>query len=66
MNEEGDFNNNASQRHKILGILSVLILCPESYLFINIDVKQNQCYEGNDPMYYEVHVNKVNLEKMNV
>ena len=55
MNEEGDFNNNPSQLD-ILGILSVLY-CPESYLFINIDVKQNQCYEGNDPMYYEVHVN---------
>ena len=57
MNEEEDFHNNASQRLDILGILSVLVLCEESYLFINIDVKQNQCYEGNNPMYYEVHVN---------
>ena len=59
-----DFNNNASQRLCILGILSVLVLCPESYLLINIDVKQNECYEGNDPVYYEVHINEVNLEQM--
>ena len=62
-----DINNNASsQRLCILGILSVLVLCPESYLLINIDVKENQCYEGNDPMYYEVHINEVNLEQMSV
>ena len=61
-----DFNNNASQRLCILGILSVLVLCPESYLLINIDVKQNECYEGNDPVYYEVHINEVNLEQMRV
>ena len=39
------------------------ILCQEPYLSINIDVKQNQCYEGNNPMYYEVHINEVNLKK---
>ena len=41
-----------------------MVLCSESYLLINIDVKQNECYEGNDPVYYEVHINEVNLEQM--
>ena len=55
-----------SQSLDILGILSVTVLCQENYPSINVDVKQNQRYEGYDPMYYEVHVNEVNLEEKGV